>query len=538
MKRALQGTLEISILIAIMAACSGGQGSEHGPDAGGPGDDSFSEIGTAGGNAVLSGVASVTFPPGSFPSSRPVRLEQTSEAAAASAFEDSAALFRPQGRLTYEVHIETGNAPPALPVLARLNLPQTLTIPAGHGIEVFARFREQSELDAYDAFELVPSTFDAAARMVTVSLSPDAFTDKRRADGAFEAVVTLAPTPSPSVSAHAPVRANGLRNGGKLVPPLESLSVASPFDPKRVNGVIQGTAYPPGHWGVDFVAPSNTRIFAVADSTVERAYFSDTYGQCILLQVPGIGTVRYAHLARSAVKTGDKVLAGQEIGLTDNSGTATTGPHLHFELAPDGHISNDKSKVDPAPAIQAAKLNWKLESTATVDIAAVVAGGAGEAHRRLHAEVDLVLDKTDEFGMSLRLVSGTLQVEATEKIQGPEGIVCTAVSQSTTHTITPGNTEGTFELARDFMSQPSIRYLYNSLYATTISMDYSMICPNGGTAFSVPDFKAEWIFVPTGGSYPLDPLGDSASDSFQQQMTPVAGLTLTANWNWTLTKDY
>src|SRR5690349_19671134 len=125
----MNGTMRLLIVVGLctltLAACSGGRASGGADDAGTVADDS-SHVATSGGTVALTGVASATFPPGAFASPQPVRVEQTSDPAAGSAFADSAALFRPQGRLGYEVHIDTGNAPPALPVQVTLNVPQAL----------------------------------------------------------------------------------------------------------------------------------------------------------------------------------------------------------------------------------------------------------------------------------------------------------------------------------------------------------------------------------------------------------------------------
>lgn len=60
----------------------------------------------------------------------------------------------------------------------------------------------------------------------------------------------------------------------------------------------------------------------------------------------------YGHLAKSYVSKGERVLAGQRIGLTDNTGDST-GSHLHFEYRPAGWEKNTGNgyagAVDPLP---------------------------------------------------------------------------------------------------------------------------------------------------------------------------------------------
>lgn len=95
-----------------------------------------------------------------------------------------------------------------------------------------------------------------------------------------------------------------------------------------------------------------TEVLAVADATVveavddmqEDATLSQTHGPLALEYASGnyvtldLGGGRYAfyeHLKHRSitVKRGDHVKSGQVIGLLGNSGSSSTGPHLHFHVA-------------------------------------------------------------------------------------------------------------------------------------------------------------------------------------------------------------
>lgn len=105
-----------------------------------------------------------------------------------------------------------------------------------------------------------------------------------------------------------------------------------PLNPPK-SGISQ--AFRPGHTGIDIYAPQGTPIKAAASGTVKLAEKNpegfNGYGWIIILDHgDGISTW-YAHCGGFAVKTGDKVKAGDTIGTVGMTGR-TTGPHLHLEL--------------------------------------------------------------------------------------------------------------------------------------------------------------------------------------------------------------
>ena len=64
----------------------------------------------------------------------------------------------------------------------------------------------------------------------------------------------------------------------------------------------------------------------------------------------------YMHLSEIAVKVGDEVNAGQQLGKSGNTGTRTTGEHLHFGVKT---ISADGTKRDMDPAAYLAEIAQK-----------------------------------------------------------------------------------------------------------------------------------------------------------------------------------
>ncbi|NPA36587.1 MAG: M23 family metallopeptidase [Chlorobi bacterium] len=94
------------------------------------------------------------------------------------------------------------------------------------------------------------------------------------------------------------------------------------------------------HEGIDFIAPTGTSVFASADGVVRSVRRSDSFGKVIEID-HGYGIVTlYAHLSKIKVKRGQKVVRGEIIGLTGNTGLSL-GPHLHYEV----HVRN--REVDP-----------------------------------------------------------------------------------------------------------------------------------------------------------------------------------------------
>lgn len=86
------------------------------------------------------------------------------------------------------------------------------------------------------------------------------------------------------------------------------------------------------HFGTDLVSSNNSVIKATADGTVIYADWSVENGYCIGIQHNGNLFSVYKHNAVLLKEEGDFVIAGDAIAIYGNSGSMSTGPHLHFEL--------------------------------------------------------------------------------------------------------------------------------------------------------------------------------------------------------------
>lgn len=98
------------------------------------------------------------------------------------------------------------------------------------------------------------------------------------------------------------------------------------------------------HPGFDLAAPTGTPVGAAAGGKVVHAGPAGTYGNLVTVRHENGYETRYAHLSAVAVKVGDAVQPGQQIGAVGSTGYST-GPHLHFEVRHEG------KSIDPAPLL-------------------------------------------------------------------------------------------------------------------------------------------------------------------------------------------
>jgi murein DD-endopeptidase MepM/ murein hydrolase activator NlpD len=112
------------------------------------------------------------------------------------------------------------------------------------------------------------------------------------------------------------------------------------------------------HTGVDWAAPSGTRIFAAGDGVVEKIGTRSGYGRSITVKhLHGYETT-YNHMSGYAkgLKAGDTVGQGQVIGFVGSTGLST-GPHLHFEVLVNSRfVDPQKIRVPRGRELQGATL--------------------------------------------------------------------------------------------------------------------------------------------------------------------------------------
>ncbi len=106
------------------------------------------------------------------------------------------------------------------------------------------------------------------------------------------------------------------------------------------------THQPSLHEGIDFVAPVSTPVVATAPGEVVVARYSGAYGNLVEVAHAEGFVTRYAHLQTLLVQPGDRLRAGDRLGLLGNTGRSTSA-HLHYEVLYRGQ------PMHPVTAVQA-----------------------------------------------------------------------------------------------------------------------------------------------------------------------------------------
>ncbi|PZF92874.1 peptidase M23 [Micromonospora deserti] len=177
---------------------------------------------------------------------------------------------------------------------------------------------------------------DRSARESTAPASPSA--------------TPVSPTPSPSTAS--PV-ATASPKASIAKPTPKKTSKPAPTWVIPMKGAAITSCYGPRwgtlHAGIDFAMPAGTPVRAAFGGTVEKAGdVGDGYGISVFIDHGNGYLTHYAHLSSTKVSVGDKVSAGETIGLEGSTGDST-GPHLYFEV----HQGQMWNQIDPAPFLRA-----------------------------------------------------------------------------------------------------------------------------------------------------------------------------------------
>lgn len=124
--------------------------------------------------------------------------------------------------------------------------------------------------------------------------------------------------------------------------PLEFSRISSGFSSARLHPVLNKVR---AHKGVDYAAPTGTKVKSTADGIVSLAGKQNGYGNVIEIDHQGRYRTVYGHLSRFAagMHKGQHIRQGDIIGYVGMTGLATA-PHLHYEFKVDG-VQRDPLRV-------------------------------------------------------------------------------------------------------------------------------------------------------------------------------------------------
>jgi murein DD-endopeptidase MepM/ murein hydrolase activator NlpD len=150
---------------------------------------------------------------------------------------------------------------------------------------------------------------------------------------------------------------------GFLRSPLEFSRVTSNFSSSRLHPLL---GFHRAHTGVDFGAPTGTRVKATGDATVAFAGVKGGYGNLVILRHQNGYETYYAHLSAFApgIRPGRSISQGDVIAYVGTTG-ASTGPHLHYEVRIAGTPYNPMTiKLPGSAPLDVAQRTHFLQQTA------------------------------------------------------------------------------------------------------------------------------------------------------------------------------
>lgn len=157
----------------------------------------------------------------------------------------------------------------------------------------------------------------------------------------------------------------------KLLPNIGSAPLAWPLDSVLITQLFGKTTaskrlYTSGsHSGVDFRASVGTPVKAMGTGTVLGVGDTDQYckgasfGKWVFIEYNNGLSSTFGHLSSIQAKAGDKVVAGDVVGLSGNTGHST-GPHLHVTV-----YASDGASVQTKPSISCSGKTFIMPLAAT-----------------------------------------------------------------------------------------------------------------------------------------------------------------------------
>lgn len=345
-----------------------------------------SAIDSSGGSVSLQGNV-LTIPAHALPIPTAVTLSVTSDPTIATRFSEASQVITPQIQLAtteLQIALPPQSAPPSSAITLRLVVSDTIAASIQQGGIAYVTYLNQFSSDDPEAGEDVesveglPADYDSAAKTLSVSIPPQAFSDQGSAgivsvikilvdtsnvisNGIVQAVTAVSKVPVACSAGLVPgwhgqcFPDEAADAASKFVSPLKDnqLKIVAPYD--EPGHGKKGAPYALSHHpGIDFKASENTAVYAVRSGYIERVMQSQSAGQMVIVRHVDGSATRYLHLACNSlvdmngsdltvsqadwIETNKNpkfpVYAGKKIALSGNTGKGcnpTYPPHLHFE---------------------------------------------------------------------------------------------------------------------------------------------------------------------------------------------------------------
>jgi murein DD-endopeptidase MepM/ murein hydrolase activator NlpD len=135
--------------------------------------------------------------------------------------------------------------------------------------------------------------------------------------------------------------------------PCKTREVRDDFD----DHVKRGSKMP----GLDYATKSGDKVYATATGMVVACsnFANQVLGRHVAIRHRDGRVSWYLHLDKPMASNGQRVKMGDVIGLAGNTGTTSTGPHLHFAIK-----AKNGSFIDPAKLLRKELAEKKAENAA------------------------------------------------------------------------------------------------------------------------------------------------------------------------------
>jgi len=144
---------------------------------------------------------------------------------------------------------------------------------------------------------------------------------------------------APVINADRTKQGSDVIDSGVSTELYDVLSAAGAIKP--VTGIISSKFDPKiRHYGIDILSPAQTPIMATMDGIVFSSGWDLETGYSLAIQHENNILSFYKHNSQLLKEKGTFVRAGEAVAIIGNTGTLSSGPHLHFELWHNGKPIN------------------------------------------------------------------------------------------------------------------------------------------------------------------------------------------------------